>query len=90
MSENRPPISSLEGLPAVVFVAGVLMVGYGVFVVFTSGRVLESVLWVCGGFLLRVASGAYGPAGRLTNPFRVMAEAMRRIRQRVRSWDNHE
>jgi hypothetical protein len=87
-------MSSLTGVPAIVFVAGLLMVGYGVFGVLTSARVLESILWVSGGFLLRAASGAYGPpgltAGRLTNPFGVMAEGMRKIRRRVRSWDNHE
>jgi hypothetical protein len=70
------------------------MVGYGVFGVLTRGKVLESILWVFGGSVLRVASGAYGPpglaAGRLTNPFGVMAEAMRKIRLRVRSWDNHQ
>jgi hypothetical protein len=94
VSQNRRPISSLRGVPAIAFVAGLLMVGYGVFGVLTSGRVLESILWVSGGVLLRTASGAYGPpglaAGRLTNPFGVMAEGMRKIRLRVRSWDNHE
>jgi hypothetical protein len=94
VTENGRPISSLKGLPAIVFVAGVLMLGYGVFGVLTSGRVLESILWVSGGLLLRVASGAYGPAGlaagRLTNQFHAMAEGMRKIRLRVRSWDDHE
>jgi hypothetical protein len=81
-------------MSAIVFVAGLLMMGYGVFVVLPSRRVLESILWVSGGLFLRAASGAYGPpgqvAGRLTNPFGVVAESVRKIRARVRSWDKHE
>jgi hypothetical protein len=74
-----------------VFVAGFLMETYGLFFVLASGAALAGMLWIGAGLLLQVAGGAFrhpGPRGtRLANPLRVLHEAIRVIRTRIRSWD---
>jgi hypothetical protein len=67
---------------------------YGLFFVLASGEVLEGLAWIAAGVLLQVASGVFGhPDERgtgLANPFRVLNQALRRVRNRVESWDERE
>jgi len=90
---NQPgqTVSTATGVPAVVFVAGVLMEAYGLYWVLAPGSVNEGLLWMAGGLLSQVASGAHARRrDGLVNPFRALAEDLRAIRRRVGTWDHKQ
>ena len=82
------------GMAAIVGLVGFLMVTYGLFVALERGTVLQSAGWIAGGFLLEVASGAFGhperPATGLVNPFALLSGALRHTKERVRGWEKRE
>jgi hypothetical protein len=91
--ENRST-ASLRPMMALVFASGFLMTSYGLFFELMDGALLRGLAWTVGGWLLQVASGArdHRTEARtgLTNPFAVLAEGMRKIRHKVRGWDERE
>jgi hypothetical protein len=77
-------------LRTLLFLAGFLMVSYGVFVSFAES-IVEAVIWVLLGLGLQVASGITDLSsrpGQLRNPIAVIGRGLRGIRARVQTWDS--
>ena len=84
------PLARLTLVTALVFLAGLLMQMYGLYFRLLDGAFLSALGWVAGGLLLQVASGARrrsGGTAHLVNPFVVLREGLRDMRDRVRSWE---
>jgi hypothetical protein len=80
--------STATGVPAVVFVIGLLMETYGLYWVLAPASVTEGLLWIAGGLIIQVASGVHASRKHgLLNPLRVVTEEVRAIRRRVGTWD---
>jgi hypothetical protein len=79
----------VTGVPAAVFVIGLLMEGYGLYFVLGPGSLVEGLLWIVAGLSIQVASGAH-TKGRDApmNPLRFLIEGIRAARRRVRLWDD--
>ena len=93
MSDQQQPRMALTGVTAIVALAGIVMAAYGVHVAFEKGSAAEGVAWIAAGFLLQVASGAFGlghgvrRGSGLNNPFRVLNMMLTELRTRIRGWD---
>jgi hypothetical protein len=86
----RKPLARLTLVTALVFLAGFLMQMYGLYFRLLDGAFLSALGWVAGGLLLQVASGARSRSGgtvRLVNPFVVLRDGLRDVRDKVRSWE---
>ena len=65
------------------------MEAYGLCWVLAPGSLAEGLLWIAGGLIIQVASGAHARRKHgLVNPVRALTEEMRAIRRRVETWDN--
>jgi hypothetical protein len=86
--------ASLRPATVVVFTIGFVITAYGLFFLLADGAVLQGGACTAAGVLLQVASGARDhpkeEGSRLRDPFAVVTEAVRRIRDRVRSWEDSD
>ena len=94
MTDENRSAASLRPMMALVFASGLLMASYGLCFELVDGALLRGLAWIVGGLLLQVASGARNHRKEartgLMNPFAVLAQAVREIRHKVRSWDERE
>jgi hypothetical protein len=83
-----------RGVQAVVCVAGVIMEAYGLYFVLGPGSLLAGLAWIIGGVLLQVTTSLRTTpnerAPRFINPIAALAADIRRLRDRVRRWDDRQ